>query len=505
MWYKVQELTAMGLNKSQIRLETGLDRATIRKYQAMDEDGFHHWIGRSNCLPRKLKDYREQVKTMLERAPYLSSAQVEDRLKEQNENLPGVHSKTVYNFVQSIRKEYGIAKPDKTPRAYMKLPELPYGQQAQVDFGESWMRSKYGNRLKVHFFTMVLSRSRYKYVLFQKSPFSAESASAAHTQAFIYFQGVPHQILYDQDKVFIHAENLGDYLLTSAFHSFCKTHNFQAIFCRKADPESKGKIENVVKYIKQNFLRGREFVNIEMLNQQALAWLERTGNAKKHAAIQLIPKKEWQKEKSYLLPLRPRGPEPLLHPYKVRKDHTFCYKSNYYTVPMGTYEGPQSIVLLKFLSEEIHVYSKERSIICVHELCKQQGKTIAKSDHQREKSKTLKVMSDQVLKQLGNTPMAREYLNQFQRAKSRYYRDNLQYIMNHFSAYPEAVITETLTLCAENQIFNGKDLISILERKQQEQRSPKPSIAIKEAITNPLNDIDITVSTSDINIYENIF
>ena len=101
--------------------------------------------------------------------------------------------------------------------------------------------------------------------------------------------------------------------------------------------------------------------------------------------------------------------------------------------------------------------------------------------------------------------MAREYLNQFQRAKSRYYRDNLQYIMTHFAAYPEPVITETLTLCAENKIFNGKDLITILERKQQEQRSPKPSIAIKAAMTNPLNDIDITVSTSDIDTYENIF
>ncbi len=30
MWYEVQKLTELGLNKSQIRLETGLDRATIR-------------------------------------------------------------------------------------------------------------------------------------------------------------------------------------------------------------------------------------------------------------------------------------------------------------------------------------------------------------------------------------------------------------------------------------------------------------------------------------------
>ena len=41
MWYKVQELTCQGLNKSQISRETGLDRATVRRYQQMEEEVFH--------------------------------------------------------------------------------------------------------------------------------------------------------------------------------------------------------------------------------------------------------------------------------------------------------------------------------------------------------------------------------------------------------------------------------------------------------------------------------
>ncbi len=79
MWYKVQELTSQGLNKSQIRQETGLDRATIGKYQQMDENAFHEWIQTKSHLPHKLKAYRQQVRQMLEKAPYLSAAQVEDR------------------------------------------------------------------------------------------------------------------------------------------------------------------------------------------------------------------------------------------------------------------------------------------------------------------------------------------------------------------------------------------------------------------------------------------
>ena len=82
MWYKVQELTEKGLNKSQIRRETDLDRATIRKYQEMEEDAFHNWLKEVRHLPKKLSRYREYVKGILGKAPYLSAAQVEDRLKE---------------------------------------------------------------------------------------------------------------------------------------------------------------------------------------------------------------------------------------------------------------------------------------------------------------------------------------------------------------------------------------------------------------------------------------
>ena len=65
MWYQVQKLTAQGLNKSQIRQETGLDRSTIRKYQKMEENEFHDWIKHTRNLPKKLASYRVFVKDLL--------------------------------------------------------------------------------------------------------------------------------------------------------------------------------------------------------------------------------------------------------------------------------------------------------------------------------------------------------------------------------------------------------------------------------------------------------
>jgi transposase len=56
--------------------------------------------------------------------------------------------------------------------------------------------------------------------------------------------------------------------MTKTFQAFVQAEHFECIFCRKSDPESKGKVENVVKYVKYNFLRGRTFVSIEQLNEE---------------------------------------------------------------------------------------------------------------------------------------------------------------------------------------------------------------------------------------------
>ena len=119
---------------------------------------------------------------------------------------------------------------------------------------------------------MCLSRSWYKFVYFSRTPFTTALAVYAHELAFEFFGGVPRKIVYDQDKVFLVNENLGDLVLTRVFRTLVREHGFEPVFCRKSDPQSKGKIENVVKYVKYNFLRGRELVDMDLLNKVS-PWL----------------------------------------------------------------------------------------------------------------------------------------------------------------------------------------------------------------------------------------
>jgi transposase len=162
-------------------------------------------------------------------------------LKESYPELPKVSQKTVFNFVSRVRRKHNIPY-IKTPRPYEVVEELPYGKQGQVDFGEYNMRNTLGKRVKVYFFAYILSRSRFKFVWFTDRPFTSVLTVEAHEKAFGYTGGIPEQIVYDQDRVLVVSENGGDIILTDTFKSYCLERSFSLYFCRKSDPESKGKV-----------------------------------------------------------------------------------------------------------------------------------------------------------------------------------------------------------------------------------------------------------------------
>lgn len=90
-------------------------------------------------------------------------------------------------------------------------------------------------------------------------------------------------------------------LLTQEFRSYCNQMAFEAVFWRKSDPESKGKVENVVGYVKKNFLSGRIYKGVDELNASALGRHSRIGNGKEHSGIKKIPYQDWLIEHEHLL------------------------------------------------------------------------------------------------------------------------------------------------------------------------------------------------------------
>lgn len=509
MWYKVRELRGQGLSKSRISQHLGLDRATVRKYIEIREDEFHKRIEQGRNLPKKLSQYMDYVKAELDGQPYLSAAQIEDRLKEHYTDLPQVHSKTVYNFVQQIRRQFSIPKPKgEGHRDFEQLPPVAYGKQAQVDFGEYSMQTTSQGRKKVYFFVMVLSRSRYKFVHFQDRPFTTQDAVYAHQLAFEYFQGIPHEIIYDQDSVFIHDENLGDYLLSHDFGAFVRSQPFKAIFCRKMDPQSKGKVENVVGYVKKNFLRGRIYHNPCGLNEQAVSWLSRTANAKVHGATHKVPTQEWETEKQHLQKQKekPTKPEVGLTTYNVRKDNTVAYRGNFYTLPLGTYKGRKTTVMLSELEGQVNLHAMDRTLLTTHPVGNGKGELIRNSDHARDKSNSSAQNHQQAYLLLGSDEKAAIYLELLRKDKHRYYHDNLRAIIKGIKDIPAELIRQSLDFCLENSLYNGAGFCQVAinyQKMNQKNSSSKINIAVTD--TSVLNrSAEMNIQTSNIKTYENL-
>jgi len=83
----------------------------------------------------------------------------------------------------------------------MRKREIPYGYEAQVDFGERRVPVAGNNsKIKIYFFATVLSRSRYKYMYMSDTPFTAEKAIYAHELVFHFFGGIPEVVLYDHNQ-----------------------------------------------------------------------------------------------------------------------------------------------------------------------------------------------------------------------------------------------------------------------------------------------------------------
>ncbi len=90
-----------------------------------------------------------------------------------------------------------------------------------------------------------------------------------------------------------------------------------------------------------NFPRHRVFSNRNSLNESCLAWLKRTGNHNVHFTIKKRPVEVYALEKQHLKPVSSLLSFESNHGSSIsrtiHKDNVIKYKSNRYSLPIGTY------------------------------------------------------------------------------------------------------------------------------------------------------------------------
>jgi hypothetical protein len=199
------------------------------------------------------------------------------------ESLPG-NEQTLRNYVHYLTSSGTVDTEVQNKRTYDYVFDTPPGEQMLIDFGQEQIRPG----VVIHFICLLLRYSRVLHVFAQDHKFNGEEACRAIYRCFCKLGGRPSQLVIDQDAVFVASETYGEVIQTRVFGDFCTEQDIRLWVCNKADPESKGPVENSVHFVKMNFFSARSMTSIDDVWKSLPGWIERK-NKRIHKSSFRIP------------------------------------------------------------------------------------------------------------------------------------------------------------------------------------------------------------------------
>ena len=359
------ELKRQGLSISRISDETGFDRKTIRKY--LQEKAIPKY-GPREIRPTLLDPFKTFIDEKLKAGVWNGSV-LHRLLKEQG-----------YTGGYTAVKDYLRPKREEANHVAVRRFETPPGHQAQVDWGDMGdITLPDDSKKSISAFVLTLGHSRAMFaevVVDQKLP----TLLALHEKAFAELGGVPAEILYDNMKTVVirtltlGADERGEIRWNPTFLDFARYWGFTPRLCRPYRPQTKGKVEAGVKYLRRNFLCAREAHSLQDLSNQLRVWLAEVANARLHGTTYRIVAEAWEAEKAHLMPIEAR----LAYPFaqketrQVSRDAYVAFRTNRYAAP---WQEAGHDVDVRLIGDKIH-FLRGHQTLATHPLCEGRHQTI---------------------------------------------------------------------------------------------------------------------------------
>jgi transposase len=290
-------------------LDQGASKSALARQLGVSRDTIHRWI-REGDLDRdleatpvqygprapvatKLDAFKAIIDARLAAYPELSAVRLFDEIRAAG--YVGGYSQ-LKAFVRRVR-------PASPPEPVIRF-ETPAGHQAQVDFAR--FQFAWGIRYAL---LVVLGYSRLLWCRFYPRQDMATLIDGLE-DAFVFFGGVPQELLFDQMKAVITRDlrlEGGALVHNGEFLRFARHWGFTPRACRPYRAQTKGKVERPVRYVRGNFVYGRTFLHDADLDHQRQLWLERVANVRRHGTTRERPRDRFDREERFLLqPLAPR-------------------------------------------------------------------------------------------------------------------------------------------------------------------------------------------------------
>lgn len=272
------------INLAELQRRTGISRAKLRR---LKENGFvvlpHALIGRK-AETTILSGYTGIIDALLQKGVKNSNV-IFERLQENG--YPGGKT-SVKTYVREHwhllpPKRRTIAPQGNRGRRYETEP----GECYQMDWGFVSVETASGETYRIACFAMVCHACGKRYVEFFPNA-KQENLFIGMVHAFLHM-GVPQRILTDNMKsVVLRRDTEGHPVWQKDYELFMGNIGFETRLCKPRHPFTKGAVERLVRYVKDNFIAGLVFTEITDLNYQAAKWCDRVDGTY-HRAVDCVP------------------------------------------------------------------------------------------------------------------------------------------------------------------------------------------------------------------------
>jgi transposase len=346
----IKALKKRGVYNKDIAAELGIHPKTVSR--ALQRGGAP--AKKRQQRSSKLDEYKARIDQLLQEGVW-NAAVIYSEIKAAG-----------YEGKQSILREYIAPKRVlRAGRATVRFETRP-GQQMQSDWGEIETLIG-GERQKVYFIVNQLGYSR-RFHFWCTDRLDAEHTYEGLVRSFEYLGGVPQEVLVDNQKVAVMANNgRGQVRFNERFLDVAAHYGFEPKACRPYRARTKGKDERMVGYIKQHFfVRYRAFESWAHLNQLAEQWLKEEADQRRHGTVHEVVAERFEREGPTLavLPAR-RYDTAYRESRQVSWDSYIEVRGNRYSVPARL--TGRTVGVRISLDEQVWVYEGD-SLVAHHRL-----------------------------------------------------------------------------------------------------------------------------------------
>ena len=274
------------INLAELGRRTGLSRAQLRRLKKNDFRVTPHALTGRKANTTIISGYSGVIDDLLQKS-VTNSEVILERIQEIG--FSGSLS-TVKRYINDHKdlippKRQAVASQGNRGRRYSS----DAGESYQMDWGFVNVDTGHGDPYKVACFAMICHHCGERYIEFFPNA-KQENLFIGMIHAFKRL-GVPKNVLTDNMKsIVIRRDPDGHPIWNHDYESFMNTIGFETKLCKPRHPFTKGSVERLVRFVKENFLAGRVFGTITDLNYEAWRWCDKQNNLY-HKAVDCIPHK----------------------------------------------------------------------------------------------------------------------------------------------------------------------------------------------------------------------